>query len=202
MARALRVAVPADGAAVAAIYRPHVVDSVVSFELEPPDANTMGARIAATLPKFPYLVATDADGEVVGYAYANTHRERAAYNWTAEVSVYVAERVRRGGVARALYGALFALLRAQRLRQAYAVITLPNPPSVACHEALGFVALGRCPAVGWKAGRWCDVGYWGLDLAGGNDAPAQEIIPFSVLADGQECAAALEEGTRALQHRL
>jgi L-amino acid N-acyltransferase YncA len=128
-AAVVRVADPADGAALAAIYGPHVEQSATSFELEAPSADEMAARIRATLTRYPWLVA-ERDGVILGYAYATEHRARRAYQWGVEVSVYVRDDVQREGVGRRLYTRLFELLRQQGFYTAYAGITLPNPGSV------------------------------------------------------------------------
>jgi L-amino acid N-acyltransferase YncA len=138
-ADAIRVAVPSDADAIAAIYAPIVRDTAISFETEPPTPEVTAARIAKTLPIHPWLVAEQA-GRVVGYTYSGQHREWAAYRWSTDVSAYVAPEVRRAGLGRALHGRLFEILRAQNFRSAFAGITLPNDASVGLHEALGFGA--------------------------------------------------------------
>lgn len=165
-----------DAAACAAIYAPHVADGAASFEEVAPDAGEMRDRMQRCTRTHPWLV-LERGGSVAGYAYACPHRERAAYRWAADVSVYVAAEHRRAGVGRALYEALFALLRDQGLRAAVAGITLPNPASVALHEALGFALVGVYPAIGWKAGAWRDVGWWQLELLARGDEPPAEPRP-------------------------
>lgn len=169
---ALRLATPVDAAAVRAIYAPFVEDSWVSFETAVPSVDEVARRIAVTGPAHPWLVA-EAEGTVVGYAYAGPHRTRAAYRWSAEVSAYVAEGQRGRGVGRALYWALLDVLRIQGFATALAGITQPNAPSVAFHHALGFEAVGVYRRVGFKLGGWRDVGWWSLALGDGNapDAP-------------------------------
>jgi L-amino acid N-acyltransferase YncA len=161
----LRIATPADAAAVHAIYAPVVATTPISFELEVPTVETLAARIAATLPQFPWLVAEDAAGGLSGYVYASRHRERAAYQWAVDVSAYVHERARGQGVGKRLYTALLGLLREQGYCQAFAGIALPNAASVALHESVGFRALGVYRDVGFKLGRWHDVGWWQCPLA-------------------------------------
>jgi len=160
----IRPADPArDAAACAAIYAPSVDSAPVSFELVPPDAAEFARRIEKYSATHRFLVAEE-DGEVVGYAYACRWRERPAYDWSVEVSVYV-DRVRHGqGIGRALYAELFDRLRAQGFRTAVAGVTLPNPASVALHESMGFESIGAFRRIGWKQGAWHDVGYWRLDL--------------------------------------
>lgn len=165
-----------DAPACAAIYAPFVTDTAVSFEDVPPDASEFARRIAATSAAYPWLVAEEA-GEVAGYAYATRWRERTAYRWTTEVAVYVAERYRRRGVARRLYSALFELLARQGLRAVCAGVTLPNDASVALHEACGFHPVGVFRRVGFKQGRWWDVGWWQLELPVSAGDPPREPGP-------------------------
>jgi L-amino acid N-acyltransferase YncA len=175
----IRVATAADAEAIAAIYAPYVQGSVISFEETPPSGPEMAGRIEATLPTHPFVV-FEAAGGIVGYAYAGAHAPRAAYRWSCNVSVYVAEGAHRRGVGRALYAALFELLERQGFHSLFAGITLPNDKSVGLHEAMGFVHLGTYREVGFKFGAWHDVGYWRRGAADG--APAADPIPFSSLA--------------------
>ncbi|WP_457388951.1 arsinothricin resistance N-acetyltransferase ArsN1 family B [Roseateles sp. P5_E1] len=156
----IRTAAPEDGAAVAAIYAPIVAHTSISFETEPPDAQEMRSRIEKTLASLPWLVAEDATGAICGYAYASKHRERAAYQWSVDTTVYVREDTRGQGVGRALYEKLLPLLAELGYFQAFAGIALPNAGSVGLHEAIGFEALGVYRNVGYKNGEWRDVGWW------------------------------------------
>jgi L-amino acid N-acyltransferase YncA len=164
----IRLARLDDAAATAAIYAPIVRDTVISFEVEAPDAAEFERRISGILPKFPWLVAEEA-GRVVGYAYAGPHRARAAYRWSVEPSVYVAEKARGRGMAKALYEKLFAILRAQGFANAYAGVALPNEPSIRLHRAFGFKDVGIYERVGFKFGKWHDVWWGALDLAPDRD---------------------------------
>jgi L-amino acid N-acyltransferase YncA len=159
----LRMARESDAEAVSAIYRPWVENTAVSFELEAPSPEEMARRIRVTSSHAPWLIC-EKTGGVWGYAYASRHRDRAAYQWSVDVAVYVAEQRRRTGVGRALYRCLFRLLRLQGFVAAHAGITLPNPPSIALHESLGFRPIATYPAVGFKLGSWHDVGWWQLRL--------------------------------------
>lgn len=165
-----------DSAACAAIYAPFVSSSAVSFEDVAPDAAEFARRIEATSARHPWLVA-ERDGEVTGYAYASPYRERAAYRWAAEAAVYVGEAHRRRGVGRQLYAALFELLARQGLRTVCAGVTLPNPASVALHEACGFTPVGVYRRIGYKRGQWWDVGWWQLELAAAEGDPPPEPGP-------------------------
>ena len=188
----LRVATPDDAAAIRDIYAPSVTDSVISFEEAAPSAEEMRARITATLASTPWLVCERA-GDVIGYAYAGRHQARAAYQWSADASVYVSAAARRLGVGRRLYTALFALARLQGYRAMHAGITLPNAASVGLHEALGFTPVGVYPKVGYKHGAWHPVGWWQLELAPRDGAP-QPVLAWPALleAAGEDVARALE----------
>jgi L-amino acid N-acyltransferase YncA len=159
----LRFATAADAAAVAAIYAPYVRDTAISFEVDPPAADEMRARIADVQQRHAWLVACRGN-DVVGYAYAGAHRTRAAYRWSVDTAVYLERGSHRRGIARRLYATLFALLVRQGYVNAYAGITLPNPASVGFHEAMGFAPLGVYRGVGYKKGAWYDVGWWSRRL--------------------------------------
>lgn len=155
----IRPAGPADAAACAAIYRPHVTASWVSFELEAPDEAQMARRIADYGASHAWLVA-ERGGVVAGYAYGSPHRTRAAYASSCDVAIYVSADAPRSGIGRALYGELLAQLKAKGFHAAFAGIALPNPASIALHEACGFTPVGVYREVGWKLGAWRDVGWW------------------------------------------
>jgi phosphinothricin acetyltransferase len=171
----LRLATPADAPAVRRIYAPYVEETAITFATAVPSHATLETKISNCLPQYPWLVC-ERDGQVCGYAYAGPLRERDAYQWTVELSVYVAERAQRGGVGRRLYGALLDLLTAQGYASAYGVVTLPNPASVAFHEAFGFEQVGHFDDVGFKQGAWHDVGWWRTRL----DDPAAPDPPGPV----------------------
>jgi L-amino acid N-acyltransferase YncA len=165
-----------DAAACAAIYAPSVTDSSTSFEEVPPDAAEFARRIEAISARYPWLVA-ERDGGVVGYAYASPYRERAAYRWAAESAVYVGADQRGRGVGGRLYRVLFELLARQGIRTVLAGVTLPNDASVALHESCGFEPVGVYRRIGYKRGRWHDVGWWQLQLAAETGDPPGEPAP-------------------------
>jgi len=173
----IRLATSADAPQIAAIYRPFCEDSHISFEADAPDEIEMASRIERITRRFPWLV-DDIDGTVAGYAYASPHRERAAYRWAVEVTVYVHERFRGRGVGRALYAELFERLRGQGLFKAYAGIALPNPASQAFHESLGFTLVGIYRKIGYKLGAWRDVGWWQLALQPETVPPPEPRNPY------------------------
>ncbi len=174
MERTIRLAIPADAEQCADIYAPHVRRSAVSFELDVPSAEEIAGRIETTLQRFPWLVCVNGD-DVLGYAYAGPHRQRAAFQWSVEVSVYVKDGCQRQGVGRALYISLVACLRALGYFKAYAVIALPNDASVGLHEAVGFRLVGTFDDIGYKLGRWHAVGYWELSLQ--PPSPPSDPVP-------------------------
>jgi phosphinothricin acetyltransferase len=152
-----RLADPArDAAACAAIYAPAVVDGFASFEEEPPTAEEMAVRMGAAQ----LWLVDERDGAVAGYANAGAFHERAGYRWAVSVAVYVDPARQRQGVGRALYSALFERLEQGDLRWAMAGIALPNPGSVALHEAFGFRRVGLFEQIGYKAGAWRDVAWY------------------------------------------
>jgi L-amino acid N-acyltransferase YncA len=181
MTAQIRLAVETDGAAVADIYAPFCESSAVSFETEAPTAAEMASRIRAITSRFPWLVLED-DGAVAGYAYASQHRDRAAYGWSADVSVYVHPAHCRRGVGRALYSTLFEALRRQGYFKAYAGITQPNPPSVALHQAVGFVLVGTYRGVGYKQSAWHDVAWYQKSLQPERANPGPPL-PVSAFLD-------------------
>ncbi len=175
----IRAATPDDAPRIAAIYAPFVIGGTVSFEIDPPDARAMRGRMAAGDGLYPWLVVTNGgDDGVVGYAYAGRFRDRPAYKYVVETSIYVAGDQQRGGAGRLLYEALIDTLRAQGFTQAIAAITLPNDASISLHESVGFRRAGVYREVGYKQGRWIDVGFWQCEL---NDSsvPPVEPRPFS-----------------------
>jgi phosphinothricin acetyltransferase len=168
----IRGATEDDGAACAAIYAPYVTGSAITFECEPPTAGAMAARIAAAQQEHAWLVLED-DGRVVGYAYGGRHKERAAYRWSCEVSVYLEPGRRRSGGGRALYEALLLRLTERGFRTAVAGMTLPNDASVGLHAALGFEPVGTYRRIGWKLGAWHDVA-WAQRELGPPGAPPDQ----------------------------
>lgn len=176
----IRPADPArDAAGCTAIYGPFVRDTAVSFEERPPSAEEFAQRIEHLTKTHPWLVADDG-GRVAGFAYGCPHRERAAYRWAAEVTVYVDPARHQRGVGRSLYRRLFEILKGQGLYVLCAGVTLPNPASVALHESLGFAPVGVYRGIGYKLGRWHDVGWWQLALRDDTtDTPAEPRSPHA-----------------------
>jgi phosphinothricin acetyltransferase len=160
----IRPVTPDDAEAIVAIYAPIVRETAISFELKAPDALEMRARIVKTLPVLPWLVSEDLAGFVGGYVYASKHRERAAYQWSVDVTAYVRDDCRGQGIGKRLYAQLFEELVGLGYCQAFAGIALPNAASVALHESVGFRLLGVYEKVGFKLDAWRDVGWWQREL--------------------------------------
>jgi phosphinothricin acetyltransferase len=175
----IRIARDEDVAAIHAIYALSVTDGVATFETGLPGVDAMRERIHARLKHYPWLVWEEA-GEVLAYAYAGRFRERAAYDWIAETSIYVRNDAHRRGIARKLYGVLLDVMRLQGITQAVGVITLPGTVSVAMHEAMGFTPAGVWRQCGYKLGQWWDVGVWQKQLQPAISPPAP-VTPFPAL---------------------
>lgn len=165
MSSIIRLATESDAVQILEIYAPFCNDSssVVSFEVEPPSQDEMMSRINSVLQQLPWLVC-EQNGQVLGYAYAGLHRQRAAYQWSVEVSVYIRDTERRSGIGQALYTSLFQILTLQGYFNAYAGMTLPNPGSARLHEKMGFKPIGTYHRVGYKNGAWRDVAWYELSL--------------------------------------
>ena len=159
MTASIRPANRGDVPAMLDIYTPIVLETAISFELEPPTVDEFAGRVSAVTARDPWLVAELA-GEVAGYAYASDFRTRPAYAATRETTVYVADWARGRSVGTGLVEAVLAELGQQGIRQVIAGIALPNEGSIALHERLGYQHVGTFPAVGHKFGRWHDLGFW------------------------------------------
>lgn len=175
----LRMAKETDAPALLSIYRPYVEYTAISFEYQVPSQEEFAQRIANTLKRFPYLVALK-DGKITGYAYASPFKERAAYNWAAETSIYVAESARRTGTGYRLYEGLEALLSMQNILNVNACITYPNPASIAFHEKLGYRTVGHFTRCGYKLGAWRDM-IWMEKMLGEHPETPEDFIPITEL---------------------
>lgn len=153
-----------DFAAIATITNFYIATTAIHFAYEPVAAGELVAAWRAHEGRFPWLVVEDG-GEVAGYAKAGTWRERAAYAWTCELGLYLADGARGRGLGTALYRALIAEVARRGFRSAIAGIALPNDASVALHARLGFAPIGVVREAGFKHGRWHDVAFYQLPLA-------------------------------------
>jgi L-amino acid N-acyltransferase YncA len=160
----IRSAVADDAVAIARIYNHYVLNTTISFEDQAVPAAEMAGRMAEVeSASLPWKVAVDA-GRVVGYAYAGKWKGRCAYRHSAESSIYLDAGVQGRGIGRRLYQALLSDLRERSIHVAIGGIALPNPASIALHERLGFSQVAHFREVGFKFGRWLDVGYWQVTL--------------------------------------
>ncbi|MFO7562718.1 MAG: N-acetyltransferase family protein [Enhygromyxa sp.] len=183
----LRLATLADAAAIASIYAPWVRETGVSLELEPPSPALIASRIAAVSSFYPWLV-LELGGEVRAYAYATRLRERPAYDWVAETSIYVEQTLHRRGLGERIYAALLDLLAIQGMVWAYGGISVPSDahepgPSQRFHERIGFARLARFPRVGFKHGRWWDVEWWRFALADTDEQGQAQLEPIRSIQD-------------------
>lgn len=160
------------------IYRYYVENTAVTFEYTTPTPEEFRARFRAVTEKFPWLAAEE-NGRVAGYCYAAPAFERAAYQWDADISVYIGGEYQRRGIARAFYGAVHELLRAQGYYVVYALITGSNKKSLAFHNAMGYRQIGNLPESGYKFGSWHDVTWMEKTLREKDGAPE----PPKIFAD-------------------
>jgi L-amino acid N-acyltransferase YncA len=175
----IRLAKTTDAAAILDIYAPYISNTSFTFETEVPAVPAFADRIQTYLANWPWLVC-EIDGKIAGYAYGSKHRERTGYQWCVEVSIYIQDDFLRAGVGRALYTALIEILRQQGYRNVYAVINLPNDKSVRFHEGLGFIHFATYENVGYKLGKWKNVGWWQLIINDYGDEPAPPV-KFSLM---------------------
>lgn len=149
----IRLITPADAEAALAVYAPYVLHTANTFEYEIPSVDDFRAKIEKITAQYPWLVC-ECDGEIVGYAYGSTHRERAAYQWSPESTVYISDKHHRKGIARILYNTLFALLQHQGYINVFASVLVTNVNSVEFHRAYGFEEIGLFKNIGYKLGEW------------------------------------------------
>ena len=152
----IRAAKTSDGVRLAEIYEPYVCQTVITFEEEAPSAQEMAHRVVETQKDFPWLVYEENE-KVLGYAYAHQMQARAAFQWSAEVSVYLDWNYRGHGAGHALYAQLEKLLKEMGVAQLYAQIAVPNPESIGFHHACGYEDLCLYPHIGYKRNKWCDL---------------------------------------------
>lgn len=172
----IRLATPNDAQQLLEIYAPYVLDSTFTFEYDVPTRQKFAQRIATTLATHPYLVA-ETDGLIQGYAYAHPLNERPAYQWSAEISVYVAANTKGQGIGKQLYLAIEEILKAQHVGQIIAAITANNHHSVAFHEHMGYRLVGTLANVGFKQGQWLDVVWLQKNLTPTTNQPLP-FVPF------------------------
>jgi phosphinothricin acetyltransferase len=178
----IRAAEAVDATQIAAIYAPFVESSAVSFEENAPSDQEFARRIETGSERYPWMVAEerpnngadrDRPGNVLAFAYATAFRERHAYRFAVETSIYVLPDAQRRGIGTMLYGALLDTLEAQGFTQALGTISLPNDASIRLHEMMGFFRAGTWRGIGWKRDHWRDVGLWQRPLADPPEPPPE-----------------------------
>lgn len=176
----LRPATRDDAGRMLAVYAPYVERTTASWEYEVPSRPVFVGRLEERQAQgFPWLVA-EADGAVLGYAYAGRFGARRGYDWDAEVTIYLSPDAHRRHVGKALYAALLALLYRQGYHNCYALVTYPNDASAAFHRAMGFRELARLPGAGYKAGQWLDLSYFWTPLAPAVPDPAPPVSFYAL----------------------
>ncbi len=170
----IRLANGKDAEGILAIYTPYIENTSYTFETEVPTMESFAERIDRYLINWPWLV-YEINGMIAGYAYANRYRERTGYQWSVECSVYIHDDFQRGGIGRLLYAVLLDILKRQGYRNVYAVINLPNDKSVKFHESCGFKYFATYEKVGYKLGKWKDVGWWRISINDYTNEPAAPI---------------------------
>ena len=184
----IRRATPADAEALLGIYAPYVEHTVITFEYLVPTLEEFRERIRHTLEKYPYILAEQEEtGEILGYAYTGPFKERAAYDWGVETTVYVKQDCKRGGIGKKLYTALEKVSAAQHILNMNACIGYPveedeylTQDSAHFHEHLGYRLVGEFHGCGFKFGRWYDM-IWMEKLIGTHTAEPDPVIPFPKL---------------------
>ena len=166
-----------DASEILKIYEPYIKKTTITFEYEVPSLEEFRGRMTGIIGAYPYLVC-EADGKILAYAYAHRFHERAAYQWDAELSVYVDEEYTGLGMGKALYHALMEILKLQNVKNAYALVTSPNERSEALHLGMGFRLEGLNRETGYKMGKWLDVSCFVKNI-GTHECDPEGILPFA-----------------------
>lgn len=152
----IRQANISDAENILAVYAPYILNTEISFEIKVPTIEEFTKRIESIKSKYPYIVC-EVDKRIVGYAYASRHRERAAYEYSADLSIYIAEDYHNKGIGKVLYTQLFKLLENEKVYSVYASVVSQNEFSVSFHKSFGFKEIGTFHNVGYKNNKWLDV---------------------------------------------
>lgn len=173
----IRMATADDAKEILGIYAPYVTDTTVSFEYDIPTVDDFVERMRNTLTKYPYLVAV-LENRILGYAYASTFKNRAAYDWAVEVTVYVHQDFKAKGIGKKLYSTLEKILKKQNIINLNACIAYPNPDSVDFHKHMGYKTVGHFTKCGYKFGTWYDM-VWMEKIIGEHLVPPKQFIPIT-----------------------
>ena len=174
----IRFAQEKDAAALLEIYKQYI-DTSITFEYELPTKAEFQRRIREFSKEYPYFICTE-NGKCVGYVYAHRAQERAAYQWNAELSIYLAKDYQGKGAGKVLYEMMFEILKLQGIKTVYGLVTTPNPQSIKLHEKTGFQLSGTYHNTGYKAGKWCDVLLFEKQI-GEYDLQPKPMIPIHKL---------------------
>lgn len=181
----LRLATPKDSDEILAIYKPYVETTTITFEYDVPSSKEFCARVQNISQTMPYIVMVD-KGKIVGYGYASRYRERKAYDWAVELSIYVEMGHKNKGIGTKIYTALINVLKQLGYCRVYACITSPNPASVAFHKKYGFRDIGIFHKVGYKFNTWLDIVWMELDM---NPDNHNIHTPYTIIELSKECIA-------------
>lgn len=173
-----------DSEKVLEIYRPYIENTNITFEYTVPELEEWKQRIEMVSQQFPWLVA-ELDDEILGYAYASKHRDRIAYSWCCEASVYLSDKAQGKGLAKILYQKLFEILKLQGYINVYAILTSPNPKSEKFHENFGFNDVGRFYKAGFKFDEWHNTRWMQLHLSK-HEIPPNVLISFEEIKNLDE----------------
>lgn len=169
----IRFAKEKDAAALLEIYKQYI-DTTVTFEYELPSKEEFQRRICEYSKEYPYFICTE-NGRCVGYVYAHRAQERAAFQWNAELSIYLDKNYHGKGVGRILYEMMFEILALQGIKTVYGLVTTPNPKSTKLHEGTGFQLAGTYHNTGFKANQWCDLLLYEKQIGEYDDKPTPMI---------------------------
>ena len=191
----IRFAKEQDAAALLEIYKQYI-DTTVTFEYELPSKEEFQRRIREYSKDYPYFICTE-NGRCVGYVYAHRAQERAAFQWNAELSIYLDKNYHAKGAGTVLYEMMFEILAKQGVKTLYGLVTTPNPKSVKLHEKTGFQLVGTYHNTGFKANQWCDLLLYEKQI-GEYDVKPAPMIPFSKM-DRNELAAIIRKYEKMVQ---
>lgn len=191
----IRFAKEQNAAALLEIYKQYI-ETTVTFEYELPSKEEFQRRIREYSKEYPYFICTE-NGRCVGYVYAHRAQERAAFQWNAELSIYLDKNYQAKGVGKVLYEMMFEILAKQGVKTLYGLVTTPNPKSVKLHEKTGFQLAGTYHNTGYKANQWCDLLLYEKQI-GEYDTKPIPIIPFYKM-DRNELAIIIKKYEKMVQ---
>lgn len=192
----IRLANKSDIVSLLHIYAPYVTDTVITFEYEVPTISEFEKRLSNIQKKYPWLVC-EINDNIVGYAYASDFREREAYDWSVDFSVYINPQYHRKNIGKALYFSLSELLKLQGYCNIYAGVTIPNIKSESLHESFGFTPIGIYQNVGYKFGSWHDVRWYALKIKEHIQSPIKPIT-FDKINNTTEFKAIIEKAEQMI----